>query len=406
MNKILVLLFAWATAIAPIYAQFTVYTPPVSIVISDIEYNATLGDVVVASDAGVLFFDGASWTQTTTANGLPSNDVKCIATTPAGAVLAGTASGLAKWNGTSWIPYTLNTVQTFSYVSAIFVRPGIDTTYGTNNGKLLKKGVAATAVNITFTPAVGLFTHIGYMNPPAAYDFIIGASTNGAVIYDIPTTSTFVVNTGSTPIPSNNILSHDIAGNKSYDGTDQGVYIPDFTSFPSMTSVIYNTGNSQLPSNLVQAIALRSGVQWYGTANGLAKLVGTTWTIYNTGNSNLPSNNVTELSYDLVTPALWIGTGDGKLSRIDLSLGEEEVSGAGLQVSVFPNPANESLVVALSSIEGRAEVVMCNAIGEKVGQWSVVNGENWINLKELAPGIYFVKVSSANCVITKKLIKQ
>jgi len=269
-------------------AQFTVYTPPSVFTISDIDYSTSLAKVIVASDSGVFFFDGVNWLQTTTSDGLPSNDVKCVTAAPAGAVLTGTANGLAKWNGTLWTPYTINTSQSFSFVSSIYINPGTDTIYGTNNGHLLEKAVPSTATNIAFSPAVGLFTDIGHMDIPGSYDFIVATSTNGAVIYDLPTTQTFVVTTSSTPLPSNNILSHAIEGNKTYDGTDQGVYIPDFTNFPSISSVIYNTGNSQLPSNIIQAIAVKNGVQWYGTTNGLAMLQGATWTSHESGREPLP----------------------------------------------------------------------------------------------------------------------
>src|SRR5436190_15767800 len=75
------------------FAQFTVYTPPATIAISDIEYSSALSKVIVASASGVFFFDGSNWIQTTTSSGLPSNDVKCLAVTSTGGVYTATANG-------------------------------------------------------------------------------------------------------------------------------------------------------------------------------------------------------------------------------------------------------------------------------------------------------------------------
>ncbi|MCF6285646.1 MAG: hypothetical protein L3K26_10700, partial [Candidatus Hydrogenedentes bacterium] len=40
----------------------------------------------------------------TTADGLPSDDVRAIVVTESGDVYAGTAAGLAKWAGEQWVP--------------------------------------------------------------------------------------------------------------------------------------------------------------------------------------------------------------------------------------------------------------------------------------------------------------
>lgn len=384
-------------------AQFTVYNPPVVFSISDIECNSTLGKVVVASDSGVFFFDGTNWTQTTTVDGLPSDDVKCLNSNSAGAVLVSTASGLAKWNGTSWSAYALSTTQTFSYVAAIYIALSTDTFYGTDNGKLLRKGAAAAAANIGFTPAIGTFTDIGHM-APGAYDFIIGTSSNGAVIFDAPLSQYFIVSTASTPIPSNNILSHSIEGNISYDGTDQGVYIPDFTNFPSVPSVIYNTGNSPLPSNIIQAIAVRNGVQWYGTPNGLAMHQNTTWTVYNTANSNLPNDNVVELSYDTIGNVLWIGTADGKLSKLISPSSTNDIISED-DIVISPNPVIADVSITLPHREN-ASLKIYDMSGRLLVAEPIDSGNKTINLSRYAAGIYVAEILFGDMKLMKKIIKQ
>ncbi len=86
--------------------------------------------------------------------------------------------------------------------------------------------------------------------------------------------------------------------------------------------------------------------------------------------------------------------------------GVGDVSGSMFQVSVFPNPANESTIIALSGIEGRAEAELFNAVGENVGHWSMVKGDNKISLKDQSAGVYFIKVTAEGGALTKKIIIQ
>ena len=75
--------------------------------------------------------------------------------------------------------------------------------------------------------------------------------------------------------------------------------------------VIYNTSNSKLPDNQVNAIAIdKKDVKWIGTANGLARLEGTSWTVYNPDNSGLPSAIIQALAVE-ENGAVWIGTDQG-----------------------------------------------------------------------------------------------
>lgn len=75
--------------------------------------------------------------------------------------------------------------------------------------------------------------------------------------------------------------------------------------------IIYNAQNSGLPNNQVQAIAIDDqNNKWFGTAEGLARLSGSTWTTYTTANSALPSSYITALANDR-TGNLWVGTNKG-----------------------------------------------------------------------------------------------
>lgn len=386
------------------YSQFTTYTPPSVFSITDLDILSSTGKLVVATlNDGAYVFDGTTWTQYNTASGLPSNDVKCLATTSIGEIFVGTASGISIFNGTIWNNYTLNTTQTFGYISAILVRPGIDTLYGTDNGKYLQKTSATTATNIVFSPAIGLVTDIKHIDPPGIYDFLMATSINQAVIYDPGGPFTFIVNTTSTPIPSNNILSHDSEGNKSFDGTDNGVYIPDFTNFPNMIDIIYNTTNSPLPSNIIKAIAVKNGIEWYGTPNGLTRHQGTNWITYNTTNSNLPDNDVVELAIDTISNIVWIGTANGNVSKIGLTAtGINESAFTNRTLIAYPNPASGFITIEIPSpLKAiKSLLLIKDILGKEILKTETQGNNILISTENLKSGLYFYYLESENEKLT------
>jgi len=59
-------------------------------------------------------------------------------------------------------------------------------------------------------------------------------------------------------------------------------------------------------------------------------------------------------------------------------------------VSVYPNPAHELVNV---TVEEKAEVIIINSIGQKVGEVNLDAGENKIDVANLPEGIYFFIIS-------------
>ncbi|MBI4576575.1 MAG: hypothetical protein HY722_09970 [Planctomycetes bacterium] len=61
------------------------------------------GEVWVATGAGAVRHDGSTWRTTTSADGLPSDEVRALAVDPAdGRLWAVTPEGLASWDGSAW----------------------------------------------------------------------------------------------------------------------------------------------------------------------------------------------------------------------------------------------------------------------------------------------------------------
>ena len=77
--------------------------------------------------------------------------------------------------------------------------------------------------------------------------------------------------------------------------------------------ITYTTKNSGLASDDVRAIGMDSnGIMWFGTANGLSRFDGKTWTTYTTANK-LAHNTVNTIMYEFgpYGDEIWVGTEGG-----------------------------------------------------------------------------------------------
>ena len=70
---------------------------------------------------------------------------------------------------------------------------------------------------------------------------------------------------------------------------------------------------------------------------------------------------------------------------------------------VFPNPANCSVEVKLSSQEANGKISVINSVGQVAFEYNIC-GDTGININSLEPGVYFVKFESAEVSVTEKLI--
>ncbi len=73
-------------------------------------------------------------------------------------------------------------------------------------------------------------------------------------------------------------------------------------------------------------------------------------------------------------------------------------------VSVYPNPATNSLTVTL--IKGEGVLAIYNVLGENVFTTKIVNIQTEIDVSEWARGMYFVEVRTEKGVRRKKVVKE
>jgi hypothetical protein len=63
-------------------------------------------------------------------------------------------------------------------------------------------------------------------------------------------------------------------------------------------------------------------------------------------------------------------------------------------VNIFPNPANENLIVSLPENTINTTCVLFDNLGKVVANFSVSGGDNNLNIKELKSGMYIIQVNS------------
>lgn len=84
-----------------------------------------------------------------------------------------------------------------------------------------------------------------------------------------------------------------------------------------------------------------------------------------------------------------------------LGLKDEEMLNNGL--SIYPNPAAAELHVQLLAIEGEAELKLYNLAHQLVKQQPLIAGENSIDIKDLAEGLYLAEVTLGDNIYVKKI---
>ena len=71
-------------------------------------------------------------------------------------------------------------------------------------------------------------------------------------------------------------------------------------------------------------------------------------------------------------------------------------------LSLYPNPVNNGKVYISSKSDLEKEIIIFDVLGKKVLQTHLSSRE--LNVSELVPGVYIIKISEENASATRKLI--
>ena len=71
-------------------------------------------------------------------------------------------------------------------------------------------------------------------------------------------------------------------------------------------------------------------------------------------------------------------------------------------LSLYPNPVTGGKVYISSKNDLEKEIIVFDVLGKKVIQTHIISKE--LNISELGPGVYIIKISEENASATRKLI--
>jgi hypothetical protein len=129
------------------------------------------------------------------------------------------------------------------------------------------------------------------------------------------------------------------------------------------------------------------------TASGAATY---TWFPFNATGSSFTTNPVNTTTYIVSgNDANGCNSSTNIVVFVDKCVGIEQNTFAADAVNVYPNPSN-GIITADMSFEGKKTIVVTNAVGAKIYEFSSENEKEMINLQEFAKGIYFVKINAGD----------
>jgi ligand-binding sensor domain-containing protein len=259
------------------YGQKSDFPDIVSIVIDSdgAVWFATMGGARFVGD-GVYRFDGRNWTDFSTENGLPSDEISAMAVTPDGAIWFGTlSSGIARFDGETWAYYKASNGLISNDVRAMAVAPNGNLWVGTGeHGVSVFDGIKWT-------------TFKSQGNAPKEFVGTISILPDGEILLSSS--------------------SNGIAKLIQYDGTNwedypmpwegKGEYVMDMalspnhemwfaTEFDGLYRLrkeewIKYTSETGLISNQLLCVDITpDGSVWLGTAQGIAHFDGESWDAY------------------------------------------------------------------------------------------------------------------------------
>jgi len=79
------------------------------------------------------------------------------------------------------------------------------------------------------------------------------------------------------------------------------------------------------------------------------------------------------------------------------------LNAAGTEVTVFPNPVSDRIYIDWKGSD-RTEVILLNAFGSEVKKVMLKQNRTGLDVSDLAEGVYFVRVKTANGILTRKII--
>lgn len=371
----------------------------------DINNNVWFG-----TSAGVQMYDGNTWISYSTATypSMASDNIKVISAISNGDVWIGTDFGASRFDGVDWTTYTTSTIQSIPLISNQI--KSIDEDPNT--------GIVWIGTNLGVTPLdlSGATNSLSISSPNLHWSGVNATSfdSNGDIWFSSPLG-------GITHYDGVNYTVYDTANgllsqyatdliidsqNNKWVGTASGMSILDGlnTSFTQHTLMYIMPPPDTL--NPVVDIAIDSwGRIWtsiyvgYLAEGAVAYWDGSVWQDLDISDG-LAGPNVKGLAIDL-QDNIWVATTTGvsKISAILSSVNQSKIS----SIAIFPNPASDVMYVNNGNKDIDA-LKIYNNLGALIYENNQSKGQPSIDISSFTKGLYYINIQFSDMVVTKKIV--
>jgi ligand-binding sensor domain-containing protein/serine phosphatase RsbU (regulator of sigma subunit) len=316
---------------------------------------------------GVSRYDGTSFTNYTTAQGLANNFVFCITEDKTGNLWFGTdRGGVSRYDGTSFTNFTMEQGLANNSVYSITEDKRGNLWFGTKGGVLRYDGTSFS----NFSTAMGLANNVVIcITEDKSGNLWFCTRAGGISRYDGTSFSNFTTEKG---LANNSVytVTEDKRGNLWFGTAGGGVSRYDGKSFTNYTTA------QGLANNSVYSITEdKTGNLWFGSdGGGVSRYNGKSFTNFTTA-QGITNNAVLCINEDK-TGNLWFGSEGGRVSRYD-----------GTSFTNFTTAQGFANNVVLSILEDKTGKLWFGTRGDGVLLYDGTSFSNFTSAKGLANNV-------------------
>ena len=355
------------------------------------------GNMWFGTQEGVAVFDGTIWEYFNIDDypEMPHNTITAIAIDGNNNVWIGTDFGAGFYDGVNWTTYTVADGLGSDRIKYITVASNGDIWFSEFNGATLFDGTDFTVFNMSN----GLpFGGVEYIYEDTNNDIWMGTGLNGLMLYDGTTLTPY---TESDGLISNLVraLAIDEQGNK-WVGTAEGISVFDNNNqwFENHTRMLTIPEPDTL--NPVEDLAIDlEGNIWAGvyidylvTEGGISMYDGTSWTGYDVSDG-LIGPVIRRIAVD-ASDNIWVATSTGVSMITKGPNGNSSYMADNQDFNIYPNPALNSTNIAFSeNADFASNLEIYNMNMQLIKTIDINNSRDKITIStsNLQEGVYFVK---------------
>lgn len=294
---------------------------------------------------------------------------------------------MSKDNGGSWRP--INTGLTNLLIRSI-VASGDTVFAGTAAGVFI-----STDDGDSWTELNSGLTNLNVRTLALSSGHLFAGTQDGVYLYDMEAGLWYIANDGLT-MPT--IYSLVISGDDIFVGTTGGIFVS------SIDGIFWTDVTNGLNANYRRFAATESAIFVGHSGWGVAWSTdrGSTWSDANYGLTNtfvrvlaISGNNV------------FAGTAEGGVfinSSLLSSAADDIESDKYDQISIYPNPANNSIKFEVNDVYGDAHLSIFNTSGQKVLDLMITDLQTTVDISAFPPGVYFLRYGNNTILKVGKLI--